>query len=398
MVEGFDKEIDFLLRQTAQGETAVEAQIPDSRFQIIDSNHLDADEISAFAENALPEKVRRNYMTHLADCARCRKSLANLIALNGDFGSENIHAEKSVLTEIAAPKIPWYRTLFAVPNLAYAMGALILVFGAIGIFTVLQSNKSENSQVSQISEKQIGGKGMSSDGDAATQEVYRSNQMSSNTAAMNSATATNSAANASIAPMTAAPTAANSNAAVNKRESNQPLKEEARDDKTLSKPGRANEPTDSVAAGAPPAPPPATAPVSNDFTLDGQEERPAATPSSGSAAQNQATQNQTQITPDTRNVQRAPMPSAKARKQDAESDELKQTVKDKSDEKTVVGGRTFNRANNVWIDAAYRGQATMNVSRGTKEYKKLDSGLRGIVENLGGTVIIVWKEKAYRIQ
>ena len=51
-----------------------------------------------------------------------------------------------------------------------------------------------------------------------------------------------------------------------------------------------------------------------------------------------------------------------------------------------------------WVDSEYRGQATTNISRGTNEYKKLDSGLRGIVENLGGTVVIVWKEKAYRIQ
>ena len=65
----FDKEIDVLLRQTARSETV---------FANTDanSNHLDADEISAFAENALPEKARQNYVLHLADCNRCRKNLS----------------------------------------------------------------------------------------------------------------------------------------------------------------------------------------------------------------------------------------------------------------------------------------------------------------------------------
>ncbi len=51
-----------------------------------------------------------------------------------------------------------------------------------------------------------------------------------------------------------------------------------------------------------------------------------------------------------------------------------------------------------WIDSTYKGQSTTNISRGTNEYKKLDFGLRSIVENLGGTVIVVWKEKVYRVQ
>lgn len=67
-------------------------------------------------------------------------------------------------------------------------------------------------------------------------------------------------------------------------------------------------------------------------------------------------------------------------------------------ETTSVGGKTFNRSNNTWVDAAYKGQATTNITRGTSEYKKLDADLRRIAENLGGTVIIVRKDKAYRIE
>ena len=64
----------------------------------------------------------------------------------------------------------------------------------------------------------------------------------------------------------------------------------------------------------------------------------------------------------------------------------------------VVGGRIFNNRDGAWYDSAYHGQATVNYRRGTAEYKKLDSGLRNIADTLGGTVVVVWKAKAYRIQ
>jgi hypothetical protein len=62
------------------------------------------------------------------------------------------------------------------------------------------------------------------------------------------------------------------------------------------------------------------------------------------------------------------------------------------------GGKTFHNANGAWYDNAYHGQTTTNVRRGTDDFKKLDSGLRSIVNDLGGVVVVVWKDKAYRIQ
>jgi hypothetical protein len=67
-------------------------------------------------------------------------------------------------------------------------------------------------------------------------------------------------------------------------------------------------------------------------------------------------------------------------------------------EQRSAGGRTFENVNGVWTDIAYRGQATTNVRRGSDDYKKLDSGLRSIAERISGTIIVVWKDKAYRIQ
>ena len=63
-----------------------------------------------------------------------------------------------------------------------------------------------------------------------------------------------------------------------------------------------------------------------------------------------------------------------------------------------VGGRTFENKNGAWYDRKYTGQATTNVRRGTDDFNKLDKGLRNIANELGGTVVVVWKDKAYRIQ
>jgi hypothetical protein len=62
-----------------------------------------------------------------------------------------------------------------------------------------------------------------------------------------------------------------------------------------------------------------------------------------------------------------------------------------------VGGKTFFNRNGAWIDTAYGSQSVNLVRRGSDEFKKLDSGLRNIANELYGTVIVVWKGKAYRI-
>ena len=74
MREGFDKEIDSLLRRTARAPAGARgngsgASRPDT--------HLDADELAAFAEGALPEAARMNVVSHLADCGECRSLAVN---------------------------------------------------------------------------------------------------------------------------------------------------------------------------------------------------------------------------------------------------------------------------------------------------------------------------------
>ena len=57
-----NNEMDLLLRRLGRRDDATVANTV--------GDHLDADELSAFAENALPIPARARYTAHLAECKR----------------------------------------------------------------------------------------------------------------------------------------------------------------------------------------------------------------------------------------------------------------------------------------------------------------------------------------
>lgn len=396
----FDKEMDTLLRQTARGEAAFAAENSKFKTQNSKLEHLDADEISAFAENALPVKMRVRATEHLADCARCRKILSSLISLDAEAQSETIHAGGGS-TVVAAPALPWHKRLFAFPQMSYAVGALALVFAAIVGFVVLQSRETaQNSSVARIeetAERPLNGKGASSDGETVSSETYSSNASSLNMATTNSNMATgNTATTANDPPARLA----NSNASAAQPQKTPEAERDAKSAPPVSKPVSAPAaPQTTDAVQAPPA-------SENRFQTDADAPREAER--SRSETQNNSALNQQNITPDSRSVQHRSIQNlplagrstremqtqdsaaAPKRKAEARSDQAAET--------RVAGGKTFRRADGVWYDANYRNQPTTNVRRGTDEYKKLDSRLRSIGDSLSGVVVVVFNGKAYRIQ
>ena len=95
--------------------------------------HLDTDELSAYAENALPTTTRARYTEHLADCARCRQIVSQLS-----------HAAGLVIDD-SASAVPssWLKaflvSLFSPMVLRYAVPALgLLIVASIG-FIALRS-------------------------------------------------------------------------------------------------------------------------------------------------------------------------------------------------------------------------------------------------------------------
>jgi hypothetical protein len=87
----------------------------------------------------------------------------------------------------------------------------------------------------------------------------------------------------------------------------------------------------------------------------------------------------------------------KPKKSERKDVQEEKNVSSGSATKRQISGKTFNRKNSVWYDSAYKGEPTTNVKRRTTQYQNLDSGLRSITDKLDGTVVLVWKSKAYRI-
>jgi hypothetical protein len=67
-----------------------------------------------------------------------------------------------------------------------------------------------------------------------------------------------------------------------------------------------------------------------------------------------------------------------------------------------VMGRHFTREGDAWVDTAYEySQATVRVARGSDQFRALvadEPAIRTIAAQLNGVVIVVWKNRAYRIQ
>ena len=384
MIEGFDKEMDILLRQTAKSEnvSAAEAnpqsEIPNPKFV-----HLDADEISAFAENALPETARRKYTAHFADCDRCRKILSNLILTHSE--TETIPAV-SVAPEIGKTVKPqWYRRFFAFPKPAFALGALIVLLGGFLAFSVLQNTGDvQNTQVSQISESQPGASGPNFSGEpnfSANTMANTSNAAvttNSNMTMSNSATAVPVATPVSAATDTAT-RASNANTTANaapakKETTGNEVKSETEENSTKNVPA-------SQSADA------ATVMATDGLNLN--ERKAAELPQDA----------------DKMRVAQAP-PTASLAKPSAPTENDKKDAARAKSRKTEtagaaarqIGDKNFTRKDGVWYDSNYNGQNTTNVRRGSNEYKNLDSGLRSIAESLSGTIVVIWKTKAYRIQ
>lgn len=387
MEHEFDKEIDAMLRNARRDGPVL---IGDAT-----SPHLDADQIAAFAENALPAKTRALQMAHMADCDRCRKILSNLLVMNAEAAPAA--ATPGVIT-IAERSIPWYKSLFMFPNIAYVMGGLVLVFGAFLAFTIIQrSSVSDSAKVAVAPLEPAARNRAGADAETASAAA---NTMANAAANVSSNPAVSSAnANAASVPNTGAsgpsdrensyildgvdtstmPAQAQPPAAPPPVVGRQPAasKDAAtlRDD-ALAKPKPAE---DKVAAEvvAPAQEPPAK----SDTMKQQQGYSNNAQTQSGPMRNNERQYNQ-----QLENMDRRAAAVKKERDEEASSG------------RRVVGGRTFERKQNVWYDKKYQSHPTINVRRGSDEFKRLDAGLRSIADQLSGTIVVVWGAKAYRIQ
>jgi len=374
----FDKEMDAILRRSGRGVLVGDKPLDKPK-------HLDADAIAAFVENAVPAPTRRLYMEHFADCDRCRKLLSSSILMNDSAATA---AAPAAVIVAAAESIPWYQRFFRTPNLAIAMGALILTFSGVLGYLVLQNRQDTSVAMAPAAEKEIQRGPYASEPSAATANAAN--------------IASNTAANIASAP------AANAIAPVAGETENKAL-------------GRATGPADSgrvsdTEAGKPKFERGITLdsvdPVREQPKLSKAAPDPVVTQSApaivGGVRADEERKEKDDATalkksaeaPRPRDLPAAPAKSGPTRSVGPIQSQTNNQIMNQAGEMAVtraVGGKTFDNRNGAWYDRAYRNQATANYRRGTAEYKKLDTGLRSIADNLGGTVVLVWKDKAYRI-
>ena len=114
-----DTQMDVLMRRYAKG----------AKQASVSTEHLDADELNAFAEGALPAATRSRYVSHLADCDDCRTVVCQLAMAAGAATVAQVPASESL------QKRPWWQSfgaLLSAPALRYAASAMVLL-AVVGI-------------------------------------------------------------------------------------------------------------------------------------------------------------------------------------------------------------------------------------------------------------------------
>jgi len=404
-----DSEMDVLLRRYAKiagGAASTE--------------HLDADELNAFAEGALPPAARSRYVSHLADCDDCRRVVSELAATSGRLQEISAPASQPVAVETWWQKIGGF---FAPSRLRYAAFVAVLIAVAGIGYTVWR--QSHGIPV-----------GLDSPGEQArTSQTAQAPQPHESTTSGVAPTQSPEIAR-DVTHATPAPFLDQ-----NQSESKdvppppppKPADAIARNETApVTATTRAAEPSANAAAPSYAPPPPVETERERADTRSREQQNLGYLhgPMRGeSAAKNKGLDDRSRAgefskaRDEDRVVTTADQPVAKTEAKEEESgarrraersaalasrstEEARQEAS-KSDkagpppeaDTRTVAGRKFKRQGNAWIDQKLKSSMSIHtISRGTEDFDKLDSGLRSIAQQFGGPVVVVWKGKAYRIQ
>ncbi|HKS26858.1 MAG TPA: zf-HC2 domain-containing protein [Pyrinomonadaceae bacterium] len=397
-----------------------------------EATHMDADELSAYAEGALPEAARTRYMLHLADCDSCRRIVTEL-ALSSSIEAE----ERGTVTQTVEPPsrswLAWLAALFSPPVLRYAAPVLaLLAFGSI-IFVVVTRNRD----IASEAQRQV-----------TTEQAQNTDTKEQNEPA--STTGTSSSTNAN---QQATPGASANNAGPNAATPGTQLARESvpanntPGETDVYRSGDAPKPSDTGQTAQPPPAPaqetvteakqaepqaqPAT-PIDkaaefgkgkdnpgfvnqnrrerNDVTMGGAPSTSAgAAAGSGRRAQPETAKSSPRLgatTDDSSNEDRqkkrealrdgpaSTTTTARPRRGAADADEESSATR-------TVAGKRFRQQNGIWVDNAYSSsRSTIRVRRGSEQYRALvaDEPIVGAVANsISGQVIVVAGGRAYHI-
>jgi hypothetical protein len=357
--------------------------------------HLDVDELSSYAQNALPAAARARYTEHLAECASCRKLVTELSL---SLGAAT--AAAPVETGLAPSGLKAFlASLFSPLVLRYAVPALgVIVLMVIG-FVALRRPPS-NEFVAQVGTEQkrsvsetvqpgivaptpgsLEGFHDSAPAKAASEQAPVDQRSSPKRDARVGEGAATGASAAPVAKATDEIAPSETRPAVVERE-------------------------------PPPAAPKAAAEEERQESKEKQAEadakkRPQPAVGTADTAKLEANKVADAPTVTERRVTEVPVqnrrygdlqtlrPGGRVREDRARGD------KDATETRSVAG-RTFKKERGIWIDTAYDSSTqTVNVARGSEQFRALvadEPAINTIAEKLDGEVIVVWKGRAYRLR
>ena len=374
MKQETNNEMDLLLRRLGRrDETAV-----------FDVDHLDADELSAYAENALPGAARARYTAHLAECSRCRELVVQLSASAGVV----IATESAKVAEPSGWR-KFLASLFTPMVLRYAAPALgLIVVAAIG-FVILRSNQPAQNvaQVTNTEQRPAaappttgsdGGTTYSFGNPAPSPEGPREKQQ-----------ARGLQAESAPAPVqNAAPAVSDVQTETSKDVA-------AAQPKPEQQTTTANEPPPPPKVSATPTPEESPRPEA-EVTSKEVRELPATTPSAGKTLRG------AEYREDKDKEARARKPATVAAASGTGSaGNMQADGVDLSASTRTVAGRRFRKQGGVWIDTAYdSSKNVVTVTRNSEQYRGLvgdEPAIKTIADTLAGEIIVVWKGRTYRI-
>jgi Putative zinc-finger len=365
-----NNEMDLLLRRLGRRDDAV-----------ISEDHLDADELSAYAENALPAAARARYTVHLAECAGCRSIVVQLSSSAGVVAT----TDSVAVTEPSGFR-KFLASLFTPMVLRYAAPALGLIVVAVIGFVVLRREQAERFVAPDTTAQQHPDV-------APAARPFQDEGSSKNTASPGLLDGDRQEKNQQAQP---APPP-NAPPVVSSVESDVSKDKAAAQPKAEEQPAAANEPPP---AKPEPTPTPEQSPRADETEVTKKEVKdlPATRRSAEKtlqAAEWEARKN------DNDNFARArkPADSAGARRLGSVANLQVDGIEANS---RTVAGRRFHKKGGVWIDTAYdSSKDVVTLTRGSEQYRALvadEPAIKTIADQLEGEILVVWKGHTYRIR
>jgi NADH dehydrogenase/NADH:ubiquinone oxidoreductase subunit G len=439
-----DDEVDRILRAEMNRRDAGVASAPHTSST---GAHLDADALSLYVEQSLTPALRGAYTRHLIACSACREQAAMLAQLTEVADEANSAtqavATQSVATEsnVEASDTARIETIvagavasrasilarlkqyfFVGHNLAYALPVIALVVLGAAIFLLTSRTESDSAALIADVRQPVA---MNSNAAAGNMNSNASamygdtNQTSSNANGnFNSSpapTGTNQRSEVAISPQAPAPTSP---------ATTQNTRSPATPPETISvtPPPNQSPRTAPEIALRTETPSPSIAGTEADARRNdaksksvagviNADEQKVAREAIAEAEENRA--GRIIAAPEKRSADSAGAVASATQQAGAPTDELARRARsarpavgassgDKPPVARTIGGKRFVRRDATWVDESFvAGSALTDVRRNSAQYRALlttEPALRSIVESLGGEIIIVAKNRAYRIR